>query len=423
MQISSLRWLWQVGVAAALLFATGCARSLRPIPSPNSTPLPIASVTTITAQVPAPMFSTPTATPVNKVAFGIDVNIHDNNIGPANVNRVLQLMHQAGATYVRIGGGWGEAEPAPGQYDWRVFDRVIQLAHANQLNVLLEVGGDTPTWDLPPNADTHGGLVDYAPADCTGADAQHETDCRAFGEYIDALVRHVAPLGVQYLIVRNEPQNFPKNWIGGTADEFAQFIAVAHAAAHAADPNIKILNGGTEILPDALAQIIAKYSAHLALVKQSYAFTQSLYSNPKWCDNLDVLDVHLGDHGPIYSPQIVDLSEQALQKCNGGKFVPVWATEIGYSSFTQVQQLPELMAELGDRYTNGDAAQSQYLAETYAALARDSNLSGVNWTFLVDPPYSGDPRQDGAGLGLLDENYNAKPSFATFQRVVRGTGG
>ena len=363
--------------------------------------------------------------PPRSIAFGEDVNLFQSNIGFSNAQIMYSLVAGSGVKWLRVGdGGWAADETAHGQYKFSTLNQVIDGARAAGLGVLLEIGDSTPSWDLPPGANTQNNSVAYAPADCTGA-LNGETDCAAFGEYVRALVQDVMPLGVHYLVVWNEPQNMPKNWIGSNgqsvtqlADDYAQMLHQAYTNAHAVDPTIEILNGGTEILPSTLLSILEKYEPGSTL-QNAIAFTQELYVNSLFCRSIDVLDVHVGDHGPTFSKEIVDDSEQAIQQCNGGASLPVWVTESGYSNIQAVQSQPEIEAELGTAYLSGDTSQQQYLDDTWGALEADSDVIGIDWTFVADPPYGGNPTQDGAGLGITDASFNKKPVYSTMQQITK----
>ena len=206
---------------------------------------------------------------------------------------------------------------------------------ADGLTVLFELGKE-PRWDAL------GGNTNAPPSDCDTPSAS----CTSVRQYVTALVHHAAPEGLRYLIVRNEPQDFNKNWVGGDAASYARFQSVVYQAAHAADPVIKVLNGGTEAVTPSLAQHLAPQAAHDS---KAIAFATALYSDPSWCNSLDILDLHVGDFGPVWSPQIVDASERAIQACNGGRHMPVWVTEVGYPSIPALQASPVYTEELGDQ--------------------------------------------------------------------------
>ena len=230
-------------------------------------------------------------------------------------------------------------------------------------------------------------------------------------QYVTALVHHAAPEGLRYLIVRNEPQDFDKNWIGGDAASYAHFQSVVYQAAHAADPTIEVLNGGTEAVTPSLTQHLAPQAVRDS---KAIAFASALYADPSWSKSVDIHDLHVGDFGPVWSPQIVEAWERAIQACNGGRLAPVWVTEVGYPSTPTLQASPVFIEELGDKYQGGEADQARFLTDTFRALARDHNVVGINWTFPVDPNViqalaAGANHTtvfgDGFGDGLVDSNY------------------
>src|SRR5580692_4931133 len=140
------------------------------------------------------------------ITYGLDVNPADPTFGLARVAQVLQLVRRAGASAVRTGGNWATEEPSPGHYDFSEVDQLFSLARAEGLTVLFELGKE-PRWDAlgeDPNA---------PPSDCDTASA----NCDSVRQYVTALVHHAAPEGLRYLIVRNEPPDFNKNWVGGDA--------------------------------------------------------------------------------------------------------------------------------------------------------------------------------------------------------------
>lgn len=180
-------------------------------------------------------------------------------------------------------------EPAWGVYLWGAVDRLFALASSDHLEVLFELG-DEPAWDAA------GADPAAPPSDCATAKAS----CASVASYVAAVVDHAGPLGLRYLVVRNEPQNFATNWVGGSAAGYARFEQVAYRAAHRADPAVEVLNGGTEVLPARLRALGAAHGLTSPYTSEEEAFVQALYSYPAWCDSIDVLDIHVGDHGPLW---------------------------------------------------------------------------------------------------------------------------
>ncbi|MBX6372061.1 MAG: hypothetical protein IRZ02_07380 [Acidothermus sp.] len=401
----------RVGGAAACLMVAACTAG--PTGSgPAAVPLP----TTPSPSVPLTPSPSAVATPegIGRITYGVDVNVFDRDIGLGRVPTVLSLANQIGAGAVRIGLDWQDAEPRPASYDWNRLDRLLALARANRLTVLLELG-EEPSWDAP------GGNRAAPPRDC----ATPQASCAVVRAFVGALVAHAAPLGLHYLVVRNEPQDFAKNWDGGTASDYAHYQQVVYQAAHEADPTILVLNGGTEDAPQLSGEARAlglsgSYGAKAAV------FAQALYSDPNWCRSLDVLDLHVADHGPVYSPEIVRESSAALLRCDGNVPKPIWITECAYSALPAVQDSPTVQAELGRTYVGGEQGQARYLADVFNALSAVPGVVGINWTFLVDPNATTPPAGSserlvaGAGDGLFDAELHPRPAAAAFHAIARG---
>ncbi|HEV7235519.1 MAG TPA: hypothetical protein VGN15_05010, partial [Ktedonobacteraceae bacterium] len=318
-----------------------------------------------------------------RLSYGLDINYHDRSIGLARLPQVLSLASASGATVIRTGVGWDELEPQPGVYQWTSLDKLLQLVRSHHLQLLLDIGG-TPHWDVPPEASSSANATGYQPLDCGSGG-----DCQSFGTFMSALARHLLSspdsTTVRGIVLRNEPQNSAQNWIGGTASSYATYQAAGYAAVHAVTSQWPVLNGGTEAPVPALIDARAPYRTDMAYAQQVTSFAMALYSDAAWCRSLDILDVHVGDAGPVYALQLVDRSEAALQACNGGKAVPVWVTEVSFSSLASIQQLPAVQAVVGDGYGGGAPGQSKYLADTFRALQGDHSVVGINWTFVVDP--------------------------------------
>ncbi|MHB8319129.1 MAG: glycoside hydrolase 5 family protein [Acidimicrobiales bacterium] len=394
-------------VAVALSACTTPGTSSRRFSASSASTTPVVSTTT-------------TQVAHSAVTYGVDVNQFDGDIGPRRVPQVLSMIREAGATAVRIGGDWPATEPAPGRYNFASVDRLLSLAHADGLTVLFELGNE-PTWDAT------GGNENAPPSDCNSPSSA----CTSVTSYVSALVSHAAPEGLKYLIARNEPQNFNKNWVGGTAAGYARFQQAVYQAAHGADPGIKVLNGGTESISASLRALANRIQPRTLYEQKVTAFSNSLYSNPSWCDSLDILDIHVGDHGPLYSPQIVDSSEAALQACNGGKHVPVWVTEVGYPSISALQSSRVYQIELNGAYQGGESGQARFLTDTFKALAKDQNVVGIDWTFMIDPNTTNvvppgttynKAFSAGMGAGLAYSSYKTKAAYRAYQAITGASG-
>jgi hypothetical protein len=352
---------------------------------------------------------------LSSTVFGIDVDTSDADIGPTHVPQVLSMVKQAGATAVRFGGNWNSAEPSPGVYHFDAIDQLLSLTRSDDLTLLFGLGRE-PAWDATngnPNA---------PPVDCDSPTAT----CSSVSNYVKALVRHAAPEGLHYIISRNEPEDFNRNWVGSDPNTFAHFQQVVYRAAHDADPSIDVLNGGTVALSRSLVAMGKSLAPETPYDQKADAFASALYDNPAYCDSLDILDLHVGDHGPVYSPRIVDASEKAIKACDGGRHVPVWVTEVGYPSIASLQRSPVYEKELiEDKYQGGESGQANFLTDTFTALAKNHNVVGINWTFMIDPNATPTPPPEatygqllGFSDGLATSSYTPKAAYTAFKNIA-----
>ncbi len=396
------------------------------------------------------------------VTYGVDVNQFDGNIGPQKLGQVLSLVASSGAGNVRFGpgGGWQAIEASGPSDNWAGFDANLASAYADHLSVLLEMGNE-PAWDAA------GGNVNAPPSDCYGwSSSSPSTWCSSVSSWVKDLVTHLAsttlsgsspPVAeitdVAGLIPRNEPQNYAMNWVdpasGGPAQwalDYAHFQETVYQAAHSALTSfnqqsgsaftIAVMNGGEELA----APQNRVYSRPFENGASSYSqnadtMLETLFSTPAFCESVDTFDIHVGDHGPLWSVKMVDDTEAALENCDGGRSLPIWVSEVAYTSIPQVQSLPEYAAELGGAYQGGQLGQARYLYDTVTALRMDSNVVGINWTFAVDPNTTGVStggqlhtlHNSGPGLGFDASNpdsfYVSKVAFAAFEAAVQQGGG
>jgi hypothetical protein len=348
--------------------------------------------------------------------FGIDVNTSQADIGLTSVPQVLNLIRLGGASAVRFGGNWNAAEPSPGVYNFSAIDQLLSLTRSDDLTLLFGLG-DEPTWDAT-NGNQHA-----PPKDCDSPAAT----CASVSAYVTALVGHAAPEGLRYVITRNEPQVVDRNWVGSDPATFAHFQQVVYRAAHTADPSIRVLNGGTEFLSPSLVRLGKSLTPEVPYPANAVAFASALYSDPAWCDSIDILDLHVGDHGPVYSPRMVDASEKAIKRCDGGRHVPVWVTEVGYLSIASLQSSPVYQKELKGKYQGGEPGQATFLTDTFTALEKNRNVVGVDWTFMIDPNAASTPPQgatdnelQGFGDGLATSSYTPKAAYTAFKKIAEG---
>src|SRR3954453_13505076 len=138
---------------------------------------------------------------------GLADDFPEESTGPLKIARDFETARAAGARYLRFAVGWDSAEPAPGRYDWRLWDQVFQAARETGV-IPMPYVCYTPRW---LNADSK----DYwrKPPD----------DLRRFGRFMEVVSRRYAAPSWE---LWNEPDN-DSYWLGSPA----QFAALVRSGA------------------------------------------------------------------------------------------------------------------------------------------------------------------------------------------------
>ena len=157
--------------------------------------------------------------------FGIQINGCDKDVPTA-----LAIVKRMGLIWIKQQARWADIETAPNTFDWRCMDRVIPVAQAQGLKVLISV----------TTAPAHTRQIYKGIA--------HETngrplDFRDFGLFLVRLIARY-PKQIQALELWNEP-NLMREW-GDVLDGgvYAQLLAAGYGAVKSIDPAIMVISAG-----------------------------------------------------------------------------------------------------------------------------------------------------------------------------------
>jgi hypothetical protein len=295
-----------------------------------------------------PIRATTTAPPSG---YGFGEGTWMLNRSPADLNRELDAVAQTSASWLRVTIDWSRAEPAPGQYDWAVFDRIIAGAGARNLKVLGLITF-TPEWARAP------GSFFTAPP----------TDPGKFGDFTKAVVGRYGSQ-VSHWEIWNEP-NLPLffGYIGDSAQPYTEILRAAYGAIKTVQPTSTVIAAGLSraVGPHAPpAYLNAMYDAGAqgyfdAMAMHPYVFPGGLAADPEhgWSDVARVHEL-MSAHG------------------DGGK--KVWLTELGaptsapfaegVSQEEQARQITDVLAA---------AAQLDYSGPAFIYSIRDEDSSLVD---------------------------------------------
>lgn len=143
------------------------------------------------------------------------------------IQKNYEMVREMGAPYVVEFFPWAYIENQKGEFDWQHADEMVDHARAQGLTMIARLGF-VPPWARPPDTST------------TYLDAEHYAD---FGDFVAAFTEHFKGR-VDDLIIWNEP-NVNFEWGQRPVDPaaYTELLKVAHARAHAVNPDVKILGG------------------------------------------------------------------------------------------------------------------------------------------------------------------------------------
>jgi hypothetical protein len=249
---------------------------------------------------------TPTSWPRTRVAspeYGMQAFLWWNE---ETSMRDLQLIHDAGFTWVKQHVGWRDIEGiAKGHYDWYFTDRIVAEAEQFGLDVLFRVDRQ-PLWSLAPE-ETRTGPIEN-PQD--------------FGDFCHVLAERYRGR-VRAYQVWNEP-NLAREWQDLPPDPtgYVELLRACYVGIKTADPNALVISAGLSPTgsgpPDAMPDIeylVGMYEAGAA-------------------PYFDLLGVHAP--GFLYPPEIS--SVEVAEKHDGHRFF----------CFRHVEDAREVMLRYGD---------------------------------------------------------------------------
>ncbi len=202
--------------------------------------------------------TTPTSWPRTRLAspeYGMQASLWWSK--DAALLRDLELIHDAGFTWVKQQVGWRDVEGASKDaYNWYFTDRIVTQAEQLGLDVLFRLDRE-PAWAVPPR----GVHSDNGPPE----------NPQDFGDFCNRLAGRYRGR-VRAYQVWNEP-NLAREWGGWPPDpaEYVELLRVCYIGIKTADPDALVISAGLSptgnVLPEAIPDIeylIGMYEAGAA---------------------------------------------------------------------------------------------------------------------------------------------------------------
>jgi polysaccharide biosynthesis protein PslG len=392
--MSGRRQLGAVGaLAAALVVGLGCGGGAT---GNATTTVPLApnGEDAIAARHPGPcsIAAKPLPRAASRAPLLIGISANLRSAGERGRCRTLTEIRHGGIAAVREDLDWAQVEPTPGTYHWARYDRLVGIVAQRGL-VLLPLLTAPPAWAGPgPHA------VARDPA--------------AFARFTAAAVARYGPGGTywashplladrapRYFELYNEPYGTPGGQGGPTPGAYARNVIAAVNAGRAANPRVRYLLAADYITAgtsrswlDDIYQTIPALRAYVAGVAvHPYSDRPLMQLLPGSAGRSDLRRVE---------------AMRAILVRHGDGALPMWLTEIGWSTCTAASPCVNEAAQAGD------------LAGVLQ-LARTRWRSFVRAVFVYKLHDYGPSGPIEQRFGILRPNGTAKPAWRVLQEISR----
>jgi hypothetical protein len=284
------------------------------------------------------------------------------------LDRDFAVLRETGVKLLRVGISWEDVEYERGRYDWSVWDKLVDTAVRNHVQLIPYVCY-APSWAAP--------AYDLAPYD---------------PKYFEAFMRTIASRyksKVHSWELWNEPDN-AGFWQGGI-HHFADLVKAGAKGVREADPKATIVLGGISGDIDFLRQLCTQYQIE---------------------DYVDVINFHA--YFETWTDDRIEYLSSYIKQmagAGGGKSSPLdfWLAEFGYSDL-----LPGSGSGIYDfPYQHTAEFQAVALLRFHILALATGLVSLTTWYRINDlPPTVGVIGDDNNRfLGVVDVDGKKKPAF------------
>ncbi len=340
--------------------------------------------------LPTPAAPLPGPDPRMWPPYGI--NLSPWHLSDAGWNAQLDEVEQIlPGGWVRVRFRWAELEPAPGQFDWTLADRIVGALRGRRLR-LLAVLETSPAWARGEQDQDN----PYAPP----------KERRHFGAFTAAFAGRYGDTAAAYQIW-DEPNIIP-HWGSRyvNAAEYTDLLREAAVQIRSVDPDAVILAGGLapNIEPGGLNQ------SDIIFLREMYAAGAA-----QWFDALAAKPYGLraGPDDPPDPTQLnfqrVSLLRQVMLEAGDGA-TPIWGVEFGWNSLpADWQGAPSPWG------TTDEETQARWTLEAAGIAHRSWPWMGpLLWADWQPDAPPDDPRW---GFAVVDSEGRPRPVLASLRAL------
>lgn len=362
------------------------------------------------APPPAPETSAPPSASIPYTG-GLGYGIQADLISAGNYDQIFGAIKGMGFNWVKQQIEWFRYNPAKGQYDWGDIDRVVDVANANGVNLLLSVV-KAPRWSRPGNSDFS---VQGPPA-----------NPQDMADFMGAMAARYKGR-VQAYEVWNE-QNLWYEWGHEPLDagRYVQLLSVVYRAIKAQDPAAVVVSGaltptgvndGSIGIDDAL-YLEQMYQAGLKGVSDAIGVHPSGYNNPPdatWDSWNDPSAPDFKGHRSFFFRSTMEQYRNIMVKY-GDSRKKLWPTEFGWASIENVSAKPA--QGYGYAANNTELEQAQFLVRAFQ-MAKSWGWVGPMFVWNLNyGPVSG-PNDEKAAFGIVRPDWSMRAAWAALRDMPK----
>ncbi len=315
------------------------------------------------------------------------VNADLTQYSDAELASHLEAMQRLGITWIRQPLRWTDLEPAPGEYAWAAWDRIVSAVDEHPPLRLVAVLLETPPWARHNRA-----------SDNPTAPPENNADLAAFASAIAARYGD----RIDYYQIWDEP-NLTIGWGGLNPNPaaYAALLQSAYTAIHARDPEATVIAAGLAPTLETGPRNISDILFLRALYAHGAGnFFDAVAGKPYGFDS-GPLDRRV-DEGVLNFSRLILLREEMIRHGDAGK--ALWASHFGWNA-------------LPDNWTGAPsiwggqsrASQLTFIRDAYARAAREWPWTGGLILESWQPRASADDPRWGFALVRPGENLAELP--------------
>ncbi len=314
------------------------------------------------------------------MATAVGDDYFDGTSPPERVRRHFAVAREAGVKYLRCAFSWDAIEKTKGQYDWKFWDLLVDLAQQNGIHLIPYVAY-TPEW---------------AARDSKLFWKQPPRDPHLYSEFMYTIASRYRGR-IHSWEIWNEPDN--KDFWLGTADEYAELVELAARGIRDADPSAILVLGGMAYGPQEFFQhLMSKY--HI----DRYVDVIAMHAYPESWMNERAETVFL---------QWVPAMHKLIDANRSGD--ALWVNEMGYPDYRlSPNQASIYGVPVFYNYEHTRQYEAAMLFKFYVMAFASGEVSLTGW-YRIDDFAPGNEKLGSDlvnyHLGLVDASGNPKPTL------------